>query len=342
MNTCRISDRQEGHEPCKGTQRARMQRGDPDFDRALASATTGPQDPSQATALGKGASGSAAGPPNASVPIDATLIVSATGAFPMPESLMRGLHGGWTPQDRPSSDARTDSRSRSASDLGDRASGSDEPETVRQDSVESPAEFDQLWTQARLHSSGIDAMDHAGSPDAATGEQTPMPSLVASPLSQGGTARQPNGRVSAAMTQPNADSTPEKFDQSPSAAGRGASQVTVRFDGGGGLEGRLRVAVRGQSVQATIMSDSPAMTHQLGDNIDQLHHSLRERGFSESNITIQTVQEQAPRLDRVAEQSRSWREDETDRDSKTQQDPKGWDFSDPDARHPDRHQRLER
>jgi hypothetical protein len=64
-------------------------------------------------------------------------------------------------------------------------------------------------------------------------------------------------------------------------------QVTLQFSGEGGLEGQLRVAVRGQNVRATILADDPVAAERFSRGLDGLQRALLDRGFAEARLNVQ-------------------------------------------------------
>jgi hypothetical protein len=69
----------------------------------------------------------------------------------------------------------------------------------------------------------------------------------------------------------------------PKSEGR----VTLKFTDDGGVEGRLRVALRGQSVRATIVSADPATVERIGAGVPELQRVLDRQGFRDPQITVQ-------------------------------------------------------
>jgi hypothetical protein len=93
---------------------------------------------------------------------------------------------------------------------------------------------------------------------------------------------------------------------------RSGDQVTLHFSGEDGLEGKLRVAVRGQSVRATILSDDPGMAERFSRGLGDLQRALLERGFSEARLNVQhTARNEGPASGNVPR-------DHTDEDSRPQ------------------------
>ncbi len=70
--------------------------------------------------------------------------------------------------------------------------------------------------------------------------------------------------------------------------GQPTSHATVRMDVGGS-EARVRVAVRGETVTATVTVDA-ADAPLLSSRIDELKQGLREQGFQEARVVIRSVE----------------------------------------------------
>lgn len=71
------------------------------------------------------------------------------------------------------------------------------------------------------------------------------------------------------------------------------SQVTVRFADADGGEGRLRVAVRGEAIRATILSGDPQTVQRLTENRAELRSRLHERGFAETEVSVREIDRHA-------------------------------------------------
>ena len=71
-------------------------------------------------------------------------------------------------------------------------------------------------------------------------------------------------------------------------------QVTIQFADEGGEVGRIRVAVNGPTVRATIIPHDPALAERLTGNLRELRRSLEERGFSEPRVTVQAPRSAEP------------------------------------------------
>jgi hypothetical protein len=76
-------------------------------------------------------------------------------------------------------------------------------------------------------------------------------------------------------------------DPSKGLARSATDRVTIQFSGEGGVEGRLRVALRGPTVQATIVSSDPETARRMQSEIGVLHRALADQGFAEARIAIQ-------------------------------------------------------
>jgi hypothetical protein len=64
-------------------------------------------------------------------------------------------------------------------------------------------------------------------------------------------------------------------------------RVTVKFTDAEGVEGRLRVAVRGQAVRATIVSDDATVARQLRADMGELQQALDQQGFRDAQVSVQ-------------------------------------------------------
>jgi len=108
--------------------------------------------------------------------------------------------------------------------------------------------------------------------------------LLAGPGSSGAsTARSSAGALDPAAGATRAAAVPPE----PHAPGRLGDQVTLQFSGEDGLEGQLRVAVRGQNVRATILADDPVSAERFSRGLDGLQRALVERGFADARLTVQ-------------------------------------------------------
>jgi len=65
--------------------------------------------------------------------------------------------------------------------------------------------------------------------------------------------------------------------------------VTLRIDGDSGAEARVRVAVRGQDVRATIVADDPVLARRLEDGLSGLKQALGDRGFERAQVVVQST-----------------------------------------------------
>lgn len=68
---------------------------------------------------------------------------------------------------------------------------------------------------------------------------------------------------------------------------RVADQVTLQFQGEAGLEGRLRISVRGDSVRAAILSSHDGTLQRAGGEMNALKRALAEQGFTDAKVTVQ-------------------------------------------------------
>jgi hypothetical protein len=109
--------------------------------------------------------------------------------------------------------------------------------------------------------------------------------------------------------------------QDPAEAGAASTaasshRVTLRFSEEGGSSGRIRLAVRGRALHATIVSSDMDAVRRWNDDLGSLHRSLLDQGFSETKITVRPTESHDP-----ARPSRGYPEnrtaDDRDRDSST-------------------------
>ncbi|MFN8588912.1 MAG: hypothetical protein U0704_14045 [Candidatus Eisenbacteria bacterium] len=68
---------------------------------------------------------------------------------------------------------------------------------------------------------------------------------------------------------------------------RAADQVTLQFRGENGLEGRLRISVRGDSVRASILSSHDGTLQRAGGEVGALKRALAEQGFTDAKVSVQ-------------------------------------------------------
>lgn|GEM_PF-5418699 len=68
---------------------------------------------------------------------------------------------------------------------------------------------------------------------------------------------------------------------------RSASRVVLDFTGENGIEGRLRVALRGSAIHATIISADRGTAERLDGELGALQRALATRGFTQSNLSVQ-------------------------------------------------------
>jgi hypothetical protein len=109
------------------------------------------------------------------------------------------------------------------------------------------------------------------------------------PASAGPGAPLPQGvRSAAAPTDPSVGATrAATVPLEARTAARPGDQITLQFSGEDGLEGQLRVAVRGQNVRATILADDPVSAERFARGVDGLQRALLDRGFAEARVNVQ-------------------------------------------------------
>jgi hypothetical protein len=62
--------------------------------------------------------------------------------------------------------------------------------------------------------------------------------------------------------------------------------ATIAFDNGEGLEGRLRVSLRGDTLRATIQVPDAAAAARMEHDLGGLTRALRAQGFEEARLTV--------------------------------------------------------
>jgi hypothetical protein len=62
--------------------------------------------------------------------------------------------------------------------------------------------------------------------------------------------------------------------------------ATVSFDNGDGLEGRLRVSLRGDVLRASIQVPDAAAAERIEQDLGGLTRALRAHGFEEARLTV--------------------------------------------------------
>lgn len=67
---------------------------------------------------------------------------------------------------------------------------------------------------------------------------------------------------------------------------RAADQVTLQFQGEAGLEGRLRISVRGDSVRASILSSHDGTLQRAGGELNALKRALADQGFTDAKLSV--------------------------------------------------------
>jgi hypothetical protein len=140
---------------------------------------------------------------------------------------------------------------------------------------------------ARPHDGAAGTGD-AAAPAAAT------PPAAGAPV--GGAASGLGATVREAATGPAsaAHTPPGGTAPAPGTPKNAGDRVMLQFSGEGGLEGRVRVAVRGQSLHATIVSPDRETAQRLQSEIGDLQRALAERGFTDARVAIQETRSTGP------------------------------------------------
>lgn len=113
------------------------------------------------------------------------------------------------------------------------------------------------------------------------------------PVAPGGMEAMP-GRSTAPGTTVLADASPASAaaDTQPATPASGPAKlqntVVLPFSDSQGAEGRIRLALRGDTVQATIFSAHPQMTQKLEAGLPELQRSLADHGFADAQVEVRT------------------------------------------------------
>lgn len=83
-----------------------------------------------------------------------------------------------------------------------------------------------------------------------------------------------------------AASPTELVEEAAAKAPSRGDRVTVEFVDDRGETGRLRVSVRGEQLQATIMPSDARMAEQLSSRVSELHRTLARHGFVDAQVTV--------------------------------------------------------
>ncbi len=154
--------------------------------------------------------------------------------------------------------------------------------------------------------SGRDARDdsrtHGGAAAAAPANESPSNAPVAvsasanpaASASASGNAAAPvvaptrsDVLAGAAVADPNAAAgTQGVADPRLEPMRRAADQVTLQFRGEDGLEGRLRISVRGDSVRASILSSHDGTLQRAGSELNALKRALADQGFADAKLSV--------------------------------------------------------
>ena len=113
----------------------------------------------------------------------------------------------------------------------------------------------------------------------------------------------PSAPVQSALTKANSVTAGRPTSEAaPEAAMRTTDWVTLRVDTAGQGTVRIRVAVLGELVRATILHDDAGIAGQLSNRVGDLRQALMRQGFFETQLRIQP----APSLQHVAVAGSTW------------------------------------
>jgi len=141
-----------------------------------------------------------------------------------------------------------------------------------------------------LHNEQADR-SHAAAPAAESASATALPEAVTPTVDA---PRQPRGASVGSAQQPTQEaSTLDRAEAASQArlgpARRAADQVTLRFEGEGGIEGRLRVSVRGDQVHARLLGMDAQSMERFAPELRQLQRALEDQGFRDPRVSMQDL-----------------------------------------------------
>jgi hypothetical protein len=111
---------------------------------------------------------------------------------------------------------------------------------------------------------------------------TPWPAVATPGAVQSG---EPDVGSSALPDAPRAADAPAE----PMPAPRAGAQATIRIEGEHGLDGRLRVAVRGEQLRATIIAPDADVAKRMESDLGSLQQALRDRGFTQASVSVRAA-----------------------------------------------------
>jgi hypothetical protein len=264
------------------------------FDLALAQALTGKQSPEGSPPQQTAASSRSAGSEQ-----EAAAPHRATGAdAPAPDMQQEESKPGDSRTTGVSAQSETRPETETASEAG-----SESADVPRTESAPASPRLDAVRMESRSGSrpqqSGIAGSVSSMDASSTTEGSATGPARVDGDVKTTGTPKaaesaQPRERAAAAQ---------ESGEPAPASAGE-ATRMTIRFAGEDGRSGRLRLSVRGQTLHATIVSSDDDAVRRWSGDLDALHRSLANQGFSDARVTVRKTP--------TPESALPWRQDPDD------------------------------
>ena len=105
------------------------------------------------------------------------------------------------------------------------------------------------------------------------------------------------------------------------AAPQSLVNVTIELQADGEATTRMRVALRGSTVMATIVAPDSDVAQQLSSNMGELRRALADRGFTDSSIAIRVSERAATGSQAAPDSDREGRERQKNDDSSKKDNP---------------------
>jgi hypothetical protein len=168
------------------------------------------------------------------------------------------------------------------------AANTAEKGTESADADETSTRPDRVAQRAAVQTGIAASTDQESQTRARLGTNSPSHVEAAVPV----LGSRPTGGIERAVSQRSVDGQVQQTvanapAEDPVFQPKPEDRVTLRFTDEGGTEGRLRVALRGESLRATIVSGDPATAERIGAGVSELQRALDKQGFRDPQITVQ-------------------------------------------------------
>ena len=161
------------------------------------------------------------------------------------------------------------------------------------------ARLESAPASPQIEASRVDSKVAARAVAAGTSRSTGMSEgSIAAPaaIRAGGDSgvRRATGTAEAANASDQPAAAHDSMETPETPSDRSAGHVTVRFSGENGRTGRIRLAVRGQAVHATIVSSDHDAVRRWKDDLSSFAPFALTQGFSEARVTVRESQSSEP------------------------------------------------